>query len=413
MKRKKILILTIFATVLTIFLISKYTGLPFYETSGRKKEDIRNAEVDDHEGHKEESSERIVLSEEAFRSATINTVIVKKTEVGKEIRTTATIEPDETRISHVAPRIPGRVINVKVLLGDKVKEGQILAELDSLQVGKAKADFLKAKADLQVARANYDREKRLYEQKISSEKEYLDAKGEFLKSEAQLKSSREALRVLGLTNSQISEITWGGGEHPLSHFPLIAPFSGTVIEKHIVLGELVKPDNKPYTIADLSRVWIQIDIYEKDLRWVNNGTDVNITVNAYPEKEFGGKVTYISDILDESTRTAKARVEISNNEKFLKTGMFATALITVSESGEEPSIVIPDSALYSVRGKDVVFVKVDKREYEVRVVSLGRDSGSSAEILGGITEGEEIVTDGGFHLKSAYLKEELGGGHGH
>lgn len=401
-----ILVIAVVAVIVFKFCISSKTESLDGGTSSKTEDHM-------HEEHEHGSSNRIEISDEALNTISFETIVVEKREIEKEIRTTAAIEPDQTRISHVGPRIPGRVIEVKALLGDNVEKGEVLSRLDSLEMGKTKSEYLKAKANLEIARTNYEREKRLYEKKISSEKDYLDSRGEFLRSEAQLKSTQEALRLLGLSDEEIRSMTWGGEDQPLSHFPLIAPFSGTVIEKHTVLGELIEPHDKPYTIADLSKVWIQIDIYENDLRWIEKGTDVDIRVNAYPEVEFGGNVAYISDMLDESTRTARARVEIHNSDRRLKPGMFATAVISIPSPELEESIAVPDSAVYKVHDKQVVFVHEEDGIFSVREIKTGKDAGNYIEVLSGVNEGEKVVTKGGFHLKSTYLKEELGGGHGH
>ncbi len=376
-----------------------------------------HAEHDDHgeetgDGHKSEE-ERITLSPEALRTIGIETAHVELRAIGGEIKTTAVIEPDRTRIAHVSPRISGRVTAVSAYLGDNVARGLVLAELDSIELGQAKAAYLRSKADLEVARANYERENRLYKKQISSEKEYLDSKGEFHRSEADLNTARETLRLLGLTDDEIRGLRWTGGEHPPSHFPLTAPFAGTVIEQHIVPGELVKPEDKPYTIADLSHLWIQLDVYEKDLGRITTGTGVSIYVDAYPDVIFEGTVTYISDIVDASTRTAKARVEIENTDRKLKPGMFATAEISLPGSGSGKVVAVPSRAVQQLNGKPAAFVVESEDEFQMREIVTGRDAGGYIEVLSGLSPGERVVTGGGFYLKSLVLKEEMGEGHAH
>lgn len=367
------------------------------------------AQTDEHS----ETENHIKLASEALETLNIKTTQVKLRNLGGEIATTAVIEPDHTRIAHVSPRISGRAIDIKAFLGDHVKKDQILAELDSIELGQTKAEYLKSKANLEVARANYDREDRLFKKQISSEKEYLEAKGEFLRSQAQINAARETLRLLGLTDEEIGKLTWERAEHPSSHFPLVAPFTGTVVEQHIVLGEFIKPEDKPYTIADLTHLWIQLDIYEKDLAWVNTGKEVTIKVDTFPDVHFNGTVTYISDLLDESTRTAKARVEINNSDRKLKPGMFATAIISTPSTGMKEVIAIPSSAIQKIRGKSSAFVAEDENSFELRKLELGKVSGEFVEVLSGLKSGDTVVTEGGFYFKSVLLKEELGEGHAH
>jgi cobalt-zinc-cadmium efflux system membrane fusion protein len=373
----------------------------------------RAEEAAGHASEKDHGEERITLPAEALQTASFKTVTVQRQSLEQEIRATAVIKPNENRLAHVSPRIPGKAMEVKAMLGDPVEPGQMLAELDSLELGEKKAAFLQARTNLEVARRNYEREERLFKQKISSEKEYLAAKGEFERSQAVFQAAREALRLVGLVDAEIERITWGGKGHPLSHFPLVAPFAGTVVEKHITVGELVKPEDKPYTIADLSTLWILLDIYEKDLGRVSVGAETRLAVDAYPGEFFQGKVTYVSNLLDETTRTVQARVEIPNSDHKLKPGMFVTATIGVPVPGATAVLAIPDAAVQQVRGKPVAFVREDERVFVPRELELGRDSGPYIEVVAGLSEGETVVTDGGFYLKSTLLKEEMGEGHAH
>ncbi|MCH8087615.1 MAG: efflux RND transporter periplasmic adaptor subunit, partial [Chloroflexi bacterium] len=159
--------------------------------------------------------------------------------------------------------------------------------------------------------------------------------------------------------------------------------------------------------------WIQLDIYEKDLAWVNTGKEVTIKVDSFPGEHFNGKVTYISDILDESTRTAKARVELDNLDYRLKPGMFATAKISTPPAEATEVISIPSSAVQQIRGKPSAFVREDESSFELRELSLGPESEDFVEVISGLETGENVVTTGGFYLKSLLLKEEMGEGHGH
>ena len=410
--RKKLILFTSIIAVLMI--VQVLTGCWTEQPEKAKQIDTTiEGNIGDHGDDHTEEEGHLEITAEALNTLNIKTEPVELRDTEVEITTTAVIEHDQTRMAHVGPRIPGRAIEVKAFIGDRVKKGQVLAELDSIELGEVKSDYLKASANLQVAQANYQREERLYKRQISSEKEYLNAKGEFLRSQAQKNSTQEKLRLLGLTDKEINNIKWGSVNHSPSHFSLRAPFDGTITEQHIVQGELLKPEDKPYIIADLSLLWIQLDIYEKDLRWVKKDTEVRIKTDAYPEESFVGNVTYISDLLSESTRTAKARVEIPNSDRKLKPGMFATAIITVHSSDERKVISIPRSAVYKIDGKPIAFVQEGDRKFEMRELKIVKSSSSYIEILEGLNIGEKVVTEGGFHLKSVFLKKELGGGHSH
>lgn len=385
---------------------SETKGKPAGETA-EHAHDAAEPTAQDH------GEERITLPPAALQTVSFTTVPVERRGLEQEIRATAVIKPNENRLAHVSPRIPGKAIVVKALLGDPVEPGQTLAELDSLELGERKAAFLQARTNLDVARRNYEREERLFKQQISSEKEYLETRGEFERSQAAYRAAREALRLVGLADAEIEKITWGGKNHSLSHFPLVAPFAGTVVEKHITIGELIEPEEKPYTITDLSTLWILLDIYEKDLGRVSLGADARLSIDAYPGELFQGKVTYVSNLLDEASRTAQARVEIPNPDHKLKPGMFVTATITVPVPDATAVLAIPDTAIHQVRGTPVAFVREQEGVFVPRELKLGRDSGAYTEVLAGVKEGELVVTEGGFYLKSTLLKEEMGEGHAH
>jgi membrane fusion protein, heavy metal efflux system len=362
-------------------------------------------------GH-DEHEKKVALSPEAIATVDLQTAVVERRSIADEIEATAVLEPNAYALAHVSPRIAGRAIEVHAVLGQRVEAGQILAELDSIELGERKAAFLQAGAELDVARRNYEREKRLFEGEISSEKEYLEAKGDHQRAQASSRAAREALRLVGLTDEEIDRVTWGGRGEPLSHFPLTAPFGGTVIERHITLGELITPEDKPFTVADLSTAWILLSVYEKDLARVEVGQDVGIRVDAYPAEYFEGTLTYLSEVVDPKTRTATARVEVPNPRGRLKPGMFARAVVRVPSAERKQALVVPKEAVQSVDGNATVFVAEGERTFEVREIETGRTVSGLVEILSGVSEGDRIVTRGAFYLKSEISKEEMSG-HSH
>lgn len=352
---------------------------------------------------------RVVLSPAAVSGLGLETAPAERRALDATIRTTAVIRANENRLAHVSPRIPGKVVEVKAVLGDRVESGQVLAFLDSLELGEKKSAFLQARANLAVAQRGYEREDRLFKQRISSEKDYLESKGELERSDAAYRAAREALRLLGLADAAIDDITWGGRDHPLSHFPILAPFAGTVIEQHITLGELIEPEEKPYTIADLSTLWILLDVYEKDLGRIGVGTAAEVRVDAYPDERFSGRIAYVSDLVDEATRTARARVEVGNREGRLRPGMFARAIVTLPSEQPASVITIPSAAVQRIDGRPVAFVAESAGSYAVRPVTLGLETNGTVEVREGVAEGERVVTEGSFTLKSEVLKDQLAG----
>ena len=174
-----------------------------------------------------------------------------------------------------------------------------------------------------MRRKNLQREETLFQKKISPEKDVLKARQELGEAEADLNLAKERFRMLGVDVSQFGS-SKGNGNHPL--IPVTSPVGGVVIEKTITQGEMVNPEKTLFTVADLSTLWVVIDVYEKDISRLRVGTGVKVSVTAFPDKTFKGKISYIADVVDEKTRTEKARVTIDNASGLLKPGMFATVL---------------------------------------------------------------------------------------
>lgn len=354
---------------------------------------------------------QLTVPPQALEGQAFQTAAVERRAFRDEIQATASIKPNEYRLIHLSPRIEGRIIKVMAELGDRVKSNQPLALLDSIELGKKKADYLQAKTNRDVDERNYLREEGLFKQRITSEKEYLDAKGKYEKSVAAYQAAYEALRLIGLSDGQIKQITWGDKREPLSYFPLVSPQEGTVIERTITPGELITPKDKAFTIADLSTVWILLDIYEQHLAAVKVGSEVEIIVDAYPKERFRGKIIYLSYLLNPDTRTVDARVEIANLDRRLRPGMFARAALILPSSQENQKVlVVPQDAIQQVDEKPVAFVEERPGSYTVRPVLVGRRSGKDAEVHSGLAEGERVVTHGSFYLKSILLKERIAGG---
>lgn len=348
---------------------------------------------------------RIVLPPEVLKNVRFKSAPVTRQSFSEAIEVTATIVPNQDRTFHVTPRIRGRVVEVHVSVGSSVARGTNLALLDSTELGEAKAEYLKANTMLGLAKANYEREKRLFEQKIAAQKDVLAAEADYRKAEAEVRLFSEKLRLYGLSDDEISPVK---NSHSPSHYYLKSPATGTVTEKDITLGEVIETGKKVLTITDLSTAWIYLDIYEKDLPKIKVGQKVTVRVAAYPDRQFVGKVTYLSDLMDEKTKTVKARVEISNPDRFLKPGMFAEARLETG-AGAEKKIMVSKEAVFVLDDGSVVFIEKDGAFFPRRV-ETGKEAGGRIEILNGISEGEKVVVEGGYYLKAEILKSQMGEG---
>lgn len=316
------------------------------------------------------------------------------------LEVTGTITFDQNRVSHVGPRTEGRISELRVDLGARVKVGRELAVLESPTVGATRADLHESEALLEIARENYAREERLEAQGISSRKELLDAEADLRRAEASLQRATEQLSALGAGRGE-------GGE-----FTVSAPFDGVVVEKHATMGEVVGPSDQLFTVADLGRLWIELDIYERSLLQVSIGLPVTVSTAAYPQHVFDGRIVYLGDILDTQTRTIRARVEVENAEELLKPGMFARASIQLA--GGVAMVVVPREAVQTVEDRTVVWIPGDEAgHFFTRDVEVGQTlADGRVEVIAGLEPGLAIVVAGAFTLKAELSKEGFGG-HGH
>jgi len=374
--------------------------------------DDESAESHDDENHDEGVIE---LTGSKAAAAEIETIVVARASLPAQLATTGQVDFNQDRLAHVSPRITGRVQEAPARLGQRVRRGEVLATLDSIELGRAKAEYLQAKAREELTRENFEREEKLYSDRISSEKEMLMAKAARIEAEAELRSGEEILHLYGLSESEVASVTY---ENPgRSLYPVRAPLSGKIVEKHVTVGELVTPERNLFSLADLSEVWVWIDIYERDLQQVHLDDEVAVRVDAYPEREFNGTVSYLSDRVDLDTRRLRARIDVANPEERLRPGMFAQVELTDPHEGGggtlEPVLVVPEAALQRDGDAMIVFVDLGEGRFERRQIRIGRKSGDSVEVIEGLAQGETIVSTGAFFLKSELAKDELGGGHSH
>ena len=392
---------------LTTLALGLALALSLVACSKGEAQDEHAAEGDEHSEHagekKEEHAEgeELTLTTEEAKRAGIKVEEIMPQPLGDTIVVTATIQPDQERLAHVAPRIEGRITSVPAKLGDDVTAGQALAILDSVAVGEAHAAWIQAQSELRTAEVDFKRAKSLNADEIISRKDYLRAQSDRDKAAAALRAAADRLRLLGgAPNANGANV---------SSFPVIAPFAGTVIEKKATLGELASPSESLFSIADLSRVWIQADLPEAALAKVQVGAKAKVIVSAYPSETFEGHVGYIGAVLSKDTRTVAARIEVENTERRLKPGMYAAATIEVAGDKRE-AIALPDAAIVLMDGQPTVFV-FEQGAYEMRPVEPGKRVGKRTVLKSGISPGEQVVTAGAYALKARKLKSQLGHGH--
>jgi len=379
---------------------------------GEKKEAGHEGEHGgEHEGeHEGEEPGVVTLSSEKQKSSGIEVRQVALENTAVPLSATAVIEMNMDRSAKISARVAGKAVRLIASQGDRVKAGQPLAYLDSVELDQTWADYLKAQGKVELARKNLQREETLFEKKVAPEKDVLKARQELGEAEADLNLAKERFRLLGVEVSQF-EASKGNGNHPL--IPVTTPVGGVVLEKTNTQGEMVNSEKALFTVADLSTLWVVIDIYEKDSSRLRLGTGVKVSVTAFPDKTFRGKISYISDVVDEKTRTEKARVTIDNSSGLLKPGMFAAVLIEATGGGTERLIAVPEEAVLIDGTKSYVFMQTAPDKFSMREIAAGRTLGSRLEVTSGLKEGDAVAVKGAFILKSELKKGELVDEHGH
>ena len=323
--------------------------------------------------------------------------------LARDIQVIGTVAPDQDHFAVVGPLVSGRVAKLNAGVGDRLRRGQIIAEIESAEVGEARAALISARARYAAAETNLRRETDLAERRISSSRERELAQAQWVTDKAGVRAAAERLRAIGLTNDDIEGIDkkdLGG------RVPMRSPIEGTVIERTITLGQAVERATDAFKIADLTHLWVNLDLYEKDLARVRVGQEVEVRAEAFPGEVFRGRVAYVVPVIDEATRTAKVRLEFENRQGQLSLGQLVTARIVGDGHRGAPEVLaVPRNAVERVEGRPVVFVVArDNHAFQQRTVELGASGGDLVEIRTGLTAGEQVAVDGAFLLKSELLR---------
>ena len=348
----------------------------------------------------EDRTEQITLTPESQKLAEI---VVEETgyrALKRTMQFPGTIQTNENRLAHVGPRIAGRIIEVAAGLGNRVEPGEKLAVIDSPDLGRAQSEFLTARAKFMVSEKAYERARTLLEGKVIGTGEFQRREGDYLTARAEVQAAEDRLHLMGMTEIQVKGL--GAEDSTRSQVAITAPFQGTVIERHATPGEVVEPAKTLFTIADLTTLWGIAEVPEQDIAKVSKGLFVEVSVSSYPGEIFRGKITYVSETIEPSSRTAKTRVDVDNSSGKLKPEMFATFRIILQET--EKVLTIPETAVQREEGQPVVFVPKGEGSFEKRTVQIGPEVSGYYPVLSGLKKGEKVVTKGAFVLKSETLK---------
>jgi cobalt-zinc-cadmium efflux system membrane fusion protein len=337
--------------------------------------------------HKEDQ-EKVALTDEQIEAAGIE---VKESGIAV-IRTTlqlpGEIRFNEDRTAHIVPRAAGVVESVSANLGQKVSRGQVLAVISSSMVSEVRSELQASEKRRELAQTTYERERTLWEQKISPEQDVLQARQVLREAEIAAANAAQKLRTLGASTASGT----------LGRVEIRAPLNAVVVEKHIAIGEAVREDANVFTLSDLSTVWAEMSVGASDLSKVRVGERVRIKADA-SDVIAEGKISFVGSLIGAQTRTAPARVELSNPQGAWRPGLFVTVEVLTNDNDKPSAVTVASEALQTVEEKTAVFVKVDGG-FVAKPVRVGRSDGQRVEILDGLRAGESYAANGSFVIKS-------------
>jgi len=322
--------------------------------------------------------------------------------IKKTLDIPGSIEVKQNLLARIGSPVQGRIIEIKGELGKTVKQGDVLAVINSTELAKQQLAYIKSVQMVELKTKAYERAVLLFDADVVSEAQKLQRKTELSAAKADMEASKDQLFVMGMTVKEIEAIQSETQIDATTN--IVAKIDGKIIKKNVNVGQVVDPTEDIFTIAMLNEVWGVAQVPERQIGFLKEGDDLLIDVPAYESKFVEGKITYLGDIVDPVTRTVTIRTEIDNNHGLLKPDM----LITMKVSGKKiEKVGVPINAIVSIDDIPNIFVKTGEDRFLMRPVTLGIKNKDAVHIDDGLLEGEEVVIDGAFHLNNErlYAKE--------
>lgn len=322
--------------------------------------------------NKEDDPQAIRMSKTAMQLANVQTAVVQLGSATKKMNLTGKISADERNVYTQTAHISGRVERLNINFeGETVRKGQVIGSLYSPQL-------VTAQEELFIAMQNQESQPQL------------------------LAAAKNKLKNWKLTDKQIDQLIKSG--KTTEEFPVLADYSGVVLHLKVEKGDYLKEGQAFYEVADLSELWVLLDVHESDLSWINLGDKIDFSVKAFPNQKFSAKVSFIDPIIDPKTRVAKARISVNNSNGLLKPQMLVNATIESEFKTMDKAIVVPKSAVMWTGKRSIVYVKTKQANglhFKMREVELGTSLGEAYVIQSGLQEGEEVAVNGTFSIDAA------------
>lgn len=347
---------------------------------------------------------RIVISEDILKTHPLSYVKLRERGFYEEIILPGKVSYDLENLANVGSRVTGRITEVFVKEGDQVRQGSRLATISSVELSNAQSNYLKSKVRLEALKIQAQRANELYEKKIISSREFEIANMEYKTVKTEMDTSYNTLEIFGLTKSEILGLE--SGSQKQQNLTIRSPINGTVTDRKAVNGEAVNIEENLFVIADLRRLWILLDVYEKDLYSVKIGAEATVTTLGDRPETVKAYVAHVSEVIDQVKHTAEIRLEVNNGESMLKPGQTISAKVQglISGSKSRKIMVVPAEAVHKIEGKSIVFSANSDGSFEALEVVTGEAIDDDIEIKSGIPQEKNIVSEGSFVLKSEFLK---------
>lgn len=320
------------------------------------------------------------------------------------LRVTGKVEFDEQRVARIGASVTGRVVELIAIPGQEVEPGDVLARINSTELGQSQLAFLKARAAAELAQRAFERARILYKEDVIAKADLQRRESEASTAAAERRAMADQLQVLGMQPKQIETLGQTGNVNSITG--VTASIPGTVVERRIVQGQVVQPAHALFTVSDLSVVWVTAQVPEQEAYLLATGQPMRIEIPALRNRIYEGKLVHVGELVIDGSRTVAARTEIDNPDRQLKPGMLATMLIS-GTAVDRP--VVPASAVIREDGYDHVFVELADQQFKLVIVRLGAESNGLRPVISGLEPGALIVTEQAYHLNNERKKRLTGG----
>ena len=339
---------------------------------------------------------------QAPTSPRVETMVVDFSASHQALTLSGKVAYGEDRYSKISSPLQGRVVEVRVHLGDRVKAGDVLLVVDSPDIAQAYSEYVKEDSDLHYATRAYELAKDLYENKAMPLKDLKQAENELVKARAEYRRAKERLLSLRVPAEELTKPL--DKQKITSRFEMKSPLTGVVVERAVTPGQSVggDPTQVLFTVADLDMLQVLADLYERDLALVREGQFARVNVEAYPGVDFPATLAAIGDVVDPATRTIKVRAWVNNEAHKLKPEMFARLHLDIGDATQ--FIAVPREAVLEADGKQFVYVVEDQNRYVKHEVKVSNISPDQVRVLEGLTRGQRIVTKGAVLIKGQEVK---------